>query len=94
MTIRNLASITGLADQTIRNGLANGSYPIESIRQGRQRLLLTQDVVKYLAGQHERANWPWRLRGRPSKVEQLTRLQSDFCEVMRPQSADEIGLNE
>lgn len=76
MTIRNLSSVTGLADQTIRNGLANGNYPIESFRQGQRRLFVTKSVAEYLAQQNERASWPMRFRGRPSKVEQSARRKS------------------
>ncbi|MBF4081906.1 helix-turn-helix domain-containing protein [Burkholderia pseudomallei] len=93
LSIAQVAEITSEAPQTIRNRLSAGTYPVPSFKVGRKRAFRLVDVAAFIDQQiavdpSNPANLPAR-RGRPTKVQQVAKLQA------RPsaaQSAPSSGL--
>lgn len=78
LSVKQLSLITSESEQTIRNKLSCGSYPIVSFLHGRKRLFRLIDVAHYLdqvCGLGGMVLVP--RRGRPSKLEQLRRREMD-----------------
>lgn len=78
LSVKQLSLITSESEQTIRNKLSCGSYPITSFLHGRKRLFRLIDVAQYLdqvCGLGGMVLVP--RRGRPSKLEQLRRREMD-----------------
>lgn len=78
LTLRDLSSITTQHEQTIRNSVYKGEYPIPSFKIGGKRLFRLMDVAAYIDQQYAAANTPVKTpkRGRPTKVEQIARRQA------------------
>jgi hypothetical protein len=77
LSVHLLSEITNEHEQTIRNKVSQGSYPIASFKIGRKRLFKLIDVAAYIDQQcaQDRShptNRPAR-RGRPTKVAQLAK---------------------
>lgn len=80
LSIAQVAEITSEAPQTTRNRLSKGTYPIESGKVGRKRVFRLIDVAALIDQQIavdpcNPANRPAQ-RGRPTKAEQVTKLQA------------------
>lgn len=77
LTIPEVAEITSIQPQTIRNRLARGDFPIPSLKVGRRRLFRVVDVAAFLdrlAGVDTGGFLAVaRHRGRPTKAEQARR---------------------
>lgn len=76
LSVKQLSLITSESEQTIRNKLSSGSYPISSFTLGRKRVFRLIDVALYLdqaCGLGGMVLAP--RRGRPSKLEQLRKQQ-------------------
>lgn len=76
LSVKQLSLITSESEQTIRNKLCCGSYPIASFLMGRKRVFRLIDVALYLdqaCGLGGMALVP--RRGRPTKLEQLRRRE-------------------
>lgn len=80
LSVREVSEITSEHEQTIRNKVSKGAYPIPSFTLGRKRLFRLIDVATYIERQcatdpshpaNKRAK-----RGRPTKVQQLTKQQA------------------
>lgn len=75
LSVRNLSEITTEHEQTIRNKICKGVYPIPSFTIGRKRLFRLIDVAAFIERQraadpsHPANHRP--KRGRPTKVQQL-----------------------
>lgn len=77
LTIPEVAEITSMQPQTIRNRLARGDFPIPSLKIGRRRLFRVVDVAAFLdrlagvdTGSFLAVS---RQRGRPTKAMQARR---------------------
>lgn len=71
LTIPDVAEVTSMQPQTIRNRLARGDFPIPSLKIGRRRLFRVIDVAAFLdqvAGIDTSFLAVARRRGRPTKV--------------------------
>lgn len=93
LSIAQVAEITSEAPQTIRNRLSAGTYPVPSFKVGRKRAFRLVDVAAFIDRQcaddpSNRSNRPSR-RGRPTKVEQVAKLQ---MQTSAPQSTPSSGL--
>lgn len=93
LSIAQVAEITSEAPQTIRNRLSAGTYPVPSFKVGRKRAFRLVDVAAFIDRQcaddpSNPSNRPSR-RGRPTKVEQVAKLQ---MQTSAPQSAPSSGL--
>lgn len=80
LSIPDVSEITGEHEQTIRNRLSAGDYPIPSFKVGKKRLFRLQDIASYidqmcLADASHPSNKPPQ-RGRPTKVQQLAKQQA------------------
>lgn len=81
ITVRDLSEITTEHEQTIRNKVSKGVYPIPSFAIGRKRLFRLIDVAAFIDMQraadpsHPANQRP--KRGRPTKVQQLTARYAD-----------------
>jgi len=80
LSIPDVSEITGEHEQTIRNRLSAGDYPIPSFKVGKKRLFRLQDVAAYidqmcLADASHPSNKPSQ-RGRPTKVQQIAKQQA------------------
>lgn len=77
LTIPEVAEITSMQPQTIRNRLARGDFPIPSLKIGRRRLFRLLDVAAFLdrlAGVDNSSFFAVaRQRGRPTKAAQARR---------------------
>lgn len=74
MSIPEVAEATKFRDQTIRNQLSIGTFPIPSHKSGRRRLFHIADVAAYIDCQAGFAVDVYsRRRGRPTKAEQVRR---------------------
>lgn len=72
--VPELAQAIGLAAQTIRNRISDGTFPIPTIKQGAFRYALLTDVAQYLDSLRAQATRP--KRGRPTKASQIARRQA------------------
>lgn len=77
ISVRDLSEITTEHEQTIRNKISKGVYPIPSFTIGRKRLFRLIDVAVFIERQREAdPSHPAHQRpkrGRPTKVEKLAR---------------------
>jgi len=82
LSIHEVSEITGEHEQTIRNRLSAGDYPIASFKVGKRRLFRLLDVATYIDQQcladssHPSQKRPQR--GRPTKVQQLAKRQAQI----------------
>lgn len=82
------ASAIGLAEQTVRDLIWLGNFPVKTVKIGRKRLVVVADLARYyaeLVGLTDTADEPAaaapaeptettpRRRGRPTKAEQARR---------------------
>lgn len=61
------SSTAGMAEQTARNALSRGDYPIPTVEVGRRRFVHVQDLAEYI----ESLRQPKPRRGRKSKKESI-----------------------
>lgn len=61
ISVREAAYMLGVAEQTIRNWICQGTVPFATARIGRRRVIRRSDVVKFLEEQFA----PPPRRGRP-----------------------------
>lgn len=92
LSVAQVAEITSEAPQTIRNRLSAGTYPVPSFKVGRKRAFRLIDVAAFIDRQcaedpSNPSNRPAR-RGRPTKVQQVAKLQA---QTSAPQSAFSSG---
>lgn len=75
LSVREVSEITSEHEQTIRNKVSKGAYPIPSFTLGRKRLFRLIDVADYIERQcaTDPSNHSNKRpkRGRPTKVQQL-----------------------
>nr|CEH68827.1 hypothetical protein XACLD7_7540008 [Xanthomonas citri pv. citri] len=95
LSIAQVAEITSEAPQTIRNRLSKGTYPIFSWKAGRKRVFRLIDVAAFIDQQiavapSNPANRPAR-RGRPTKVQQVAKLQARPSAPQSPHSSGLVG---
>ncbi len=93
LSVAQVAEITSEAPQTIRNRLSAGTYPVPSFKVGRKRAFRLVDVAAFIDRQcaddpSNPANRRHR-RGRPTKVQQVAKLQS---QANAPQATSPSGL--
>lgn len=93
LSVAQVAEITSEAPQTIRNRLSAGTYPVPSFKVGRKRAFRLVDVAAFIDRQcaddpSNPSNRPVR-RGRPTKVQQVAKLQA---QTSAPQSTPSSGL--
>lgn len=75
LSVRDVSEITREHEQTIRNKVSKGTYPVPSFTIGRKRLFKLVDVAAYI--ERQCAADPSNIvnkrpkRGRPTKVQQL-----------------------
>jgi len=69
--VPELSTAIGLAAQTIRNRISDGTFQIPTIKQGAFRYALISDVAAYLDSLRAQATRP--KRGRPTKASQIAR---------------------
>ncbi|MEE4460945.1 helix-turn-helix domain-containing protein [Azotobacter chroococcum] len=78
LTVRQVSEITSENEQTIRNAISQGTYPIPSFKLGSKRLFRLLDVASYIdelcAKDPSNPANQRRKRGRPTKVEQQAAL--------------------
>jgi hypothetical protein len=79
--VKQLSQITSEAEQTIRNKLAAGVYPIPSFSHGRKRLFRLIDIANYIdrvcgLTDHNATSLA-KQRGRPTKVMQEQRRERE-----------------
>lgn len=79
MSIPEVAEATKFRNQTIRNQLTLGTFPIPSHKSGRRRLFHISDVAAYIDRQagFGADDVSSRRRGRPTKAEQVRREGAD-----------------
>lgn len=92
LSVAQVAEITSEAPQTIRNRLSAGTYPVPSFKAGRKRAFRLVDVAAFIDQQiavdpSNPANRPAR-RGRPTKVQQIAKLQAQPSDPNRPPHRD------
>lgn len=80
LSVRQVSEITSETEQTIRNAISLGRYPIPSFKIGSKRVFSLLEVAVYLealrtADLSHPANLRPR-RGRPTKTEQLARQRA------------------
>jgi len=77
VSVRQVSEITSETEQTIRNALSQGRYPIPSFKMGSKRAFRLVDVAAYIDGlctadpSHPANKRP--KRGRPTKAQQLAK---------------------
>jgi len=80
LSVRQVSEITSETEQTIRNAISQGRYPIPSFKIGSKRVFSLVEVAGYLEAlrtadpSHPANRRP--KRGRPTKTEQLSRRQA------------------
>lgn len=47
LTVPQVSKLLGIAEQTVRNQMSQGAFPLRSIRIGRRRLFPIEDVVAF-----------------------------------------------
>lgn len=78
LSVRQVSEITSETEQTIRNAISQGRYPIPSFKLGGKRVFRLLDVADYIDGlcaadpSHAANRRP--RRGRPTKVQQQAKL--------------------
>ncbi|MGG5585192.1 helix-turn-helix domain-containing protein [Burkholderia vietnamiensis] len=95
LSIAQAAEITGEAPQTIRNRLSKGTYPIWCGKNGRKRFFRLIDVAAFIDQQivdapSNPANQRPR-RGRPTKVQQIAKLQAQASAPQVASPAESAG---
>ncbi|MFX3545888.1 helix-turn-helix domain-containing protein [Ralstonia mannitolilytica] len=91
LSVRQVSEITSETEQTIRNAISLGRYPIPSFKIGSKRVFRLLDVATYIDGlcaadpSHPANRRP--KRGRPTKVQQQVRLLASM-----PIAGKENGL--
>lgn len=95
LSVAQVAEITSEAPQTIRNRLSAGTYPVPSFKAGRKRAFRLVDVAAFIDQQiavdpSNSANRPAR-RGRPTKVQQIAKLQAQPSDPQSPPSSGLVG---
>ncbi|CAM3049343.1 Uncharacterised protein [Ectopseudomonas mendocina] len=82
LTVRQVSEITSENEQTIRNAISQGKYPIPSFKLGSKRLFRLLDVATYIdelcAIDPSNPLNRRRKRGRPTKVQQQATLLSSM----------------
>lgn len=78
LSVRQVSQITSETEQTIRNAISQGRYPVPSFKLGSKRVFRLLDVANYIdslcaADPSHPANRRPR-RGRPTKVQQQAKL--------------------
>lgn len=80
LSVPDVSEITGEHEQTIRNRLSAGDYPIASFKIGKRRLFRLQDIAAYIDQMClADASHPSNKRpkpGRPTKIQQLAKRQA------------------
>lgn len=80
LTVRQVSEITSENEQTIRNAISQGKYPIPSFKLGNKRLFRLLDVATYIDGlcaiDPSNPINRRRKRGRPTKVQQQAMMLS------------------
>ncbi|HCE6497186.1 TPA: helix-turn-helix domain-containing protein [Pseudomonas aeruginosa] len=80
LTVRQVSEITSENEQTIRNAISQGKYPIPSFKLGSKRLFRLLDVATYIDGlcaiDPSNPINRRRKRGRPTKVQQQAMMLS------------------
>lgn len=80
LTVRQVSEITSENEQTIRNAISQGKYPIPSFKLGSKRLFRLLDVATYIDGlcavDPSNPINRRRKRGRPTKTQQQARMLS------------------
>lgn len=79
ISIRQLSTILGVSEQSIRNQLLTDTFPIPSTKRGRLRRFRLQDVAAFLdqpSGHDVFRVASVPRRGRPTKVEQAARQRA------------------
>lgn len=80
LSVRQVSEITSETEQTIRNAISLGRYPIPSFKIGSKRVFCLLEVAGYLEAlrtadpSHPANRRP--KRGRPTKAEQLARRRA------------------
>lgn len=78
LSVRQVSEITSETEQTIRNAISQGRYPIPSFKIGSKRAFRLVDVATYIDGlcavdpSHPANRRP--KRGRPTKVQQQAKV--------------------
>ncbi len=86
LSIRLLSEITNETEQTIRNAISKGTYPIPSFKFGSKRLFRLTDVAAFIDQQFRIASThtsqPKPL-GRPTKAQQIAKRRLSATESIR-----------
>lgn len=91
LSVRQVSEITSETEQTIRNAISLGRYPIPSFKIGSKRVFSLLEVAGYLEAlrtadpSHPVNRRP--KRGRPTKTEQLARRRA-LAHVPAPTGGD------
>lgn len=83
LSIRLLSEITTETEQSIRNSLSKGNYPIPSFKFGHKRLFRLTDIATYIDQQFKAASAPKshpKPLGRPTKAEQVAKRRLSMQE--------------
>lgn len=83
ITIRLLSEITNETEQSIRNSISNGRYPVPSFKLGHKRLFLLSAVATYIEQQIKIAQTPKtnpKPLGRPTKAAQIAKRRLSMQE--------------
>ncbi len=83
LSIRHVSEITNETEQTIRNGVSKGAYPIPSFKLGRKRLFRLTDVATFIDQQFQLASSPKaqpKPIGRPTKAAQIAKRRLNMHE--------------
>lgn len=84
LSIKHVSEITNETEQTIRNSVSKGAYPIPSFKLGRKRLFRLTDVAAFIDQQFKIATaqkpQPKPL-GRPTKAQQVTKRRLNIAEL-------------
>ncbi len=76
ITVRLLSEITNENEQSIRNSISKGDYPIPSFKLGHKRLFRLTNVASYIEHQVQISEIPKvspKPLGRPTKAEQIAK---------------------
>lgn len=71
-----VARVLGIAEQTARNQVSAGKFPIPTFLQGPLRFALITDIAAHLDAKRAGADGLKTRRGRPTKAEQIARRQA------------------
>lgn len=72
------AGSIGIPQQTARNELARGTFPVPTLRRGGRRFVAITDLAEYLDKLYAQRDTlqPQRKKGRPTKAEQVAKRQT------------------